>query len=202
MTATLPRAIVGLIESFEKLPGIGPKSAARLTFYLLHVPQHELDQFGNRVKELRANTVTCTMCYNIAESDPCTICGSPSRDKSLICVVEQPIDVLALEKTSKFNGVYHVLHGSLNPLANIGPDEIRIGELLRRVKNSTITEIIMATNPTMEGEATAMYINKQLKEQMSTVKVTRLAHGLPVGGDVEYADEVTLGRAIEGRREY
>ncbi len=202
MPATLPRAITKLIESFERLPGIGPKSAARLTFYLLHVPQHELDAFSQSIVNLRAQTVTCSVCFNVSESDPCAICSSPSRNKSTICVVEQPIDVLSFERTDKFPGVYHVLHGSINPLANIGPDELRIAELINRVKRGGVEEVIMATNPTMEGEATAMYIQKQLKVSSQKLKVTRLAHGLPVGGDVEYADEVTLGRALEGRREY
>lgn len=207
---TLPKAIRKLIESFERLPGIGPKTAARLTFYLLHVPQHELDSFAASVQNLKSQTVTCGACFNVSESDPCQICASPSRSKESICVVEQPIDVLSFEKTGKFAGVYHVLHGSLNPLANIGPDEIRIAELLKRTTNGIVKEVILATNPNMEGEATAMFITKKLKtthfakasRDRQKLKVTRLAHGLPVGGDVEYADEVTLGRALEGRREY
>lgn len=200
--STLPKAVRNLIESFERLPGIGPKSAARLAFYLLHVPQHELDKFASSVAKLKADTVTCSVCYNITERDPCTICSNPERETEVICVVEQPIDILSFEKTGKYSGRYHVLHGSLNPLANIGPEEIRIAELLSRTSNGAVREVIMATNPTMEGEATAMYVRKQLRTQNSELKLTRLAHGLPVGGDVEYADEVTLGRALEGRREY
>ena len=200
----LPKPVAKLIEAFERLPGIGPKTAQRLTFYLLHVPQEYMESFAEALTNLKKNTVECSVCYNVSETDPCAICSSPSRDKSIICVVEQPIDILQLERTKKFSGVYHVLHGSINPLNNIGPDEIRIAELVARVKSpasgQVIEEIIMATNPNMEGEATAMYIQKQLHK--FGVKITRLAHGLPVGADLEYADEVTLSRALEGRREY
>ncbi len=200
----LPKPVAKLIEAFERLPGIGPKTAQRLTFYLLHVPQEYMESFAEALTNLKKNTVECSVCYNVSETDPCAICSSPARDKSIICVVEQPIDILQLERTKKFSGVYHVLHGSINPLNNIGPDEIRIAELVARVKSpasgQVIEEIIMATNPNMEGEATAMYIQKQLHK--FGVKITRLAHGLPVGADLEYADEVTLSRALEGRREY
>lgn len=194
----LPKSLVHLIESFERLPGIGPKTAQRLAFYLLHVPQEELDQFGKNLKDLKAQTVLCSVCKNVAESDPCQICSNPSRDHGTICVVEQPTDVLSIEKTGKYAGVYHVLHGAIDPLNNIGPDELYIDDLLKRDAD----EIILATNPTMEGEATAMYITKKIKNQNSKLKTTRLAHGLPVGADIEYADEVTLSRALEGRREY
>ena len=216
---SLPRPVAKLIEAFERLPGIGPKTAQRLTFYLLHVPQEYLESFAQALTNLKKNTVTCSVCFNVSETDPCAICANPARDHSIICVVEQPIEIIQFERTDKFNGVYHVLHGSINPLNNIGPDEIRIAELVNRVKRSTfvktsadkqaesIKEIILATNPTMEGEATAMYIQKQLSSVVSRqssdkIKITRLAHGLPVGGDIEYADEVTLGRALEGRREF
>lgn len=202
--ALLPRALAKLIESFERLPGIGPKTAQRLAFYLLHVPEEELNGFAENLKNLKANTVLCSVCKNVAEADPCPICTSPSRDHAMICVVEQPTDVLSIERTGKFQGVYHVLHGAIDPLNNIGPDEIYIDDLLKRVKN--IEEIILATNPNMEGEATAMYITKQVKSNPAAgganLKITRLAHGLPVGADIEYADEVTLTRALEGRREY
>ncbi|MBI3559807.1 recombination protein RecR [Candidatus Gottesmanbacteria bacterium] len=200
----LPKALSRLIESFEKLPGIGPKSATRLAFYLTHVPQEELDQFGDRLKALKSSTVLCSLCKNIAESDPCSICSDPSRDQSIVCVVESPTDVLSIERTGKFKGLYHVLHGAIDPLNNIGPDEIFIADLFKRLSSpiSRITEVILATNPNMEGEATAMYVTKQLKTQSSKLKITRLAHGLPVGADIEYADEVTLTRALEGRREY
>lgn len=204
----LPRSVEKLIEAFEKLPGIGPKSASRLTFYLLHVPQSELDLFGDALKDLKRNTVYCSKCYNIGESDPCVICASLDRDERMVCVIEQPINILSIEKTGKYKGVYHVLHGVIDPLSNIGPDEIRIDELLKRLKNGKITEVILATNPTMEGEATAMYIRREiinLKSQhpnINGVKMTRLAHGLPVGGDLDYADELTLARSLEGRNDY
>jgi recombination protein RecR len=198
------KAVQRLIEAFERLPGIGPKSAQRLTYYLLHVPQGELDEFGEAIINLKKQTVTCSVCLNIAETDPCSICQDPSRDNGLICVVEQPLDVLALEKTGVYKGLYHVLHGAISPLNNIGPDEIFIKQLIDRVKGKgeRVKEIILALNPNMEGEATAMYINRELKMQNAKCKITRLAHGLPVGGDLEYADEVTLTRALEGRRQY
>lgn len=206
--AILPRAVQRLIESFEKLPGIGPKSAQRLAFYLLHVPEEELGEFADNLKKLKSNTVLCSVCKNVAEADPCTICVNPGRDEHIICVVEQPTDVLSIERTGKYHGLYHVLHGSIDPLNNIGPDEIYISDLLRRLssRGSQISEVILATNPNMEGEATAMFIQKQianLSAQIENeVRVTRLAHGLPMGADIEYADDVTLARALEGRREY
>lgn len=200
----LPKAVSKVIESFQRLPGIGPKTATRLAFYLLHVPQEELDRFAGSVSGLKKDTVLCSVCKNVAEADPCSICSDPSRDHSIICVVEQPTDVLSVERTGKFRGVYHVLHGSIDPLNNIGPDEIFIADLIKRLTSdvSHITEIILATNPNMEGEATAMYITKQVKSQKSKVIITRLAHGLPMGADIEYADEVTLSRALEGRTVY
>ncbi|MBI4096466.1 MAG: recombination protein RecR [Candidatus Levybacteria bacterium] len=200
----IPKAIQNLIESFEKLPGIGQKTAQRLTFYLLHVPQNELDSFSQAIQNLKKNTIICSACFTIAETNPCDICEDSQRDKSIICVVEEPLDVLALEKNGKFHGVYHVLHGKIDPLNNIGPDEIYIKQLLDRISGdqSEIREIILATNPTMEGEATAMYIAKQIKNQNAKVKITRIGRGLPTGADIEYADELTLQRAMEGRREY
>ncbi len=200
----LPKAVVRVIESFTRLPGIGPKTATRLAFYLLHVPQEELDNFAGSLTGLKANTVLCSVCKNVAESDPCAICSNPSRDQSMICVVEQPTDVLSIERTGNYRGLYHVLHGSLDPLNNIGPDEIYIADLIKRITEYRlqITEVILAINPNMEGEATSMYISKQIKMQNSQVKLTRLAHGLPIGADIEYADEVTLTRALEGRRDY
>ncbi|OGW26204.1 MAG: recombination protein RecR, partial [Nitrospirae bacterium GWC2_42_7] len=154
--------------------------------------------------DLKKHTIMCSLCKNVTEQDPCVICSNPSRDQGIICVVEQPTDVLSIEKTGKFKGVYHVLHGSIDPLNNIGPDEIYINDLVKRVQGTgdSVQEVILATNPNMEGEATAMYITKQVKSQNAKVKITRLAHGLPVGADIEYADEVTLTRALEGRREY
>ena len=203
----LPKAISKLIESFEKLPGIGPKTAQRLVFYLLHVPQEELDMFSGYLKDLKSNTVLCSLCKNVSEKDPCSICSNPSRDQSIICVAEQPTDVLSIERTGKYNGLYHILHGAIDPLNNIGPDEIYIADLLKRLKSyKKPIEIILATNPNMEGEATALYIQKQLSQLITHnslhITVTRLAHGLPVGADIEYADEVTLTRALEGRRTY
>ena len=202
---TIPKPIQNLIESFEKLPGIGPKTAQRLTFYLLHVPQGELDKFANAVQNLKKDTILCSNCFMIDESNPCSICSNKERNHSLLCVVEQPLDVIALEKGRGYKGVYHVLHGKIDPLNNIGPDEIFIQKLIQRVKDSQdITEVILATNPTMEGEATAMYISRQLKALPAgrRVKITRIGRGLPVGGDLEYADEVTLQRAMEGRSSY
>lgn len=193
----IARAINNLIEAFERLPGIGPKSAARLTYYLLHVPQTELDKFAETLKTLKTQTKECGECHNIAEVDPCDICADRDRDKGLICVVEQPLDVLAIERGDGYRGVYHVLHGVIDPLHNIGPDEIRIQELV--IRSQGVQEIILALNPNMEGEATCLYIKKQLP---GGVKVTRLAHGLPVGADIEYADDRTLTHAMQGRREY
>jgi recombination protein RecR len=199
----IPKSIQSVTESFERLPGIGPKTAERLTFYLLHVPQGELDRFAKSVQNLKLGTIICSNCFNVGESDPCSICQDPERNHSLLCVVEQPLDVIALEKNRKYPGVYHVLNGKIDPLNNIGPDEIRIHELLERVKNdSRITEIVLATNPTMEGEATAMYIAKQIKAVNADLKITRIGRGLPIGADLEYADPTTLERAMEGRSDY
>lgn len=205
----IPKAIQNLIESFEKLPGIGTKTAQRLTFYLLHVPQNELDKFANSIQNLKKDTVLCSICFTIAEEDPCEICSDPKRDTSTICIVEQPLDVLSLERSGRYHGLYHVLHGKIDPLNNIGPDEIYIKQLLDRVKKSSngsgqssFKEIILATNPTMEGEATAMYIAKQLKSQNSKAKITRIGRGLPIGADLEYADDITLKNALEGRQIY
>jgi len=200
----LPKAVSKVIESFERLPGIGPKTAQRLAFYLLHVPQSQLDQFSESVRAIKKLTKLCSTCKNVSERETCGICESAQRDKSVICVVERPTDLLSLENTGKYSGMYHVLHGSIDPLNNIGPDEIFIAQLLTRVKNLGVDleEIILATNPNMEGEATAMYITKELKKIIQNVTITRLAHGLPVGADVEYADELTLSRALEGRREF
>jgi recombination protein RecR len=197
----IARPIAALIESFQKLPGIGPKSAQRLTYYLLHVPQIQLDDFAESISRLKKDTVLCSICKNVSETDPCPICSDPSRDQTQIMVVEEPLDILAFEKTGRFKGVYHVLHGAINPLENIGPDEIYIDQLLDRVKGNKIKEVIIATNPTMEGEATSMYLKKQLTVNSQQLKVTRLGMGIPTGADLEYADEVTLTQALEGRRE-
>ena len=199
----IPRALNDLIESFQKLPGIGPKTAQRLSYYLLHVPESELENFAEHLTNLKKNTVLCSVCENVSESDPCPICLDPHREKEIILVVEQPLDVLAIERTGKFKGVYHVLHGAISPLDNIGPDEIFIDQLLGRVGKNGVTklsEIIIATNPTMEGDATAMYLSKKLKAANDNIQVTRLGMGIPTGADLEYADETTLTQAIEGRR--
>lgn len=205
--AVIPRALTRLIESFEKLPGIGPKTAQRLSYYLLHMPQEELDNFSSNISGLKKNTTLCSICRIVGETDPCSICAMPSRDVSTVCVVEQPTDVLSIERTGKYTGVYHVLHGAIDPLNNIGPDELYITDLFRRLKNDVrIRELILATNPNMEGEATAMYLNKEIgrinQGSGRSIAVTRLAHGLPVGADIEYADDVTLSRALEGRTQF
>ena len=197
--AKIPKSIQDLIEAFERLPGIGPKTAQRLTFYLLHAPKEEAEALAKAALEMKEKTVICSICFNIGEKDPCNICDDSSRDQTIIMVVENPLDVMALEKAN-FNGLYHVLHGVISPLENIGPEEIHIRELLPRLKDGSVKEIILATNPTMEGEATAMYIQRLLSSL--GVKITRIARGLPVGSDLEYADETTLSRALEGRKEY
>lgn len=198
MTA-IPKVVRELIEAFERLPGIGPKSAQRLTYYLLHAPKEEAEMLAKSALALKESTVLCSVCFNISEKDPCEIDTDSDRDKALIAVVEDPLDVLAVDRTN-YKGLYHVLHGSISPLENIGPDELHIKELLPRLKDGTIKEVILATNPTMEGEATAMYIDRLIRPL--GIKVTRIARGLPVGGDLEYADETTLSRALEGRQEY
>jgi recombination protein RecR len=199
----IPKAISSLIESFEKLPGIGPKSAQRLTYYLLRVPQSELDDFSEAVRRLKKDTVLCSVCKNVGETDPCNICSDNLRDKSVVLVVENPLDLMAFERSGRYRGLYHVLHGAISPLDNIGPDEIYIQSLLDRIGDEElrIEEIIIATNPTMEGEATAMYLTKQLKTKNLKLKITRLGMGIPTGADLEYADDVTLTQALEGRRE-
>lgn len=195
-----------MIEALEKLPGIGPKTAQRLTFYLLHNPQAELDKFSQAIYLLKKDTKECPVCFNVGEKDVCEICLDRSRDQTKICVVEQPLDILAIEKGGFYNGLYHVLGGAISPLNNIGPEELRIRELLKRVKDDKITEVILATNPNMEGEATAMYIAKQMSPpkggqvHYKGLQITRLGRGLPIGADLEYADEQTLSRAFEGRR--
>ena len=194
-------SIEKLIEGFEKLPSIGHKTAVRLAFHMLDASEEDVTEFINAITNAKANLKYCSQCFNISDTDPCPICGSPKRDKSIICVVEDVKDVIAMERTHEFKGVYHVLHGSISPMNGIGPDEIKIKELLSRIQeNHDIKEIIVATNPRVEGEATAMYISRILKPL--GVKVTRIAHGIPVGGDLEYTDEVTLTKALEGRREF
>lgn len=188
-----------LIEHFEKLPGIGKKSAIRLAYYILNRPIEEIRSFSNAMIEAKEKIKYCKICCNLTDEDICPLCKDEKRDKSTICVVENPKDMIALEKTHEFNSSYHILHGVLSPLNGIGPDDIKIKELLSRINKEGIKEVIMATNPTVEGEATAMYISKLLKPL--GIKVTRLAYGIPVGGDLEYVDEITLLRALEGRSE-
>jgi recombination protein RecR len=196
---TTPEPIARLIGEFSRLPGIGPKSASRLTFYLLRNSREQAEALSAAITDVKDKITFCTVCHNVTEDDPCAICADPGRDRGKICVVEEPLDVLALERTGAYKGLYHVLHGAIQPLEGITPDKLRIPELLRRVKLGEADEVILATNPNMEGEATAMYLVRQLVPL--GVHVTRLARGLPIGGDLEYADEVTLARAIEGRRE-
>ena len=192
-------SIEKLIEAFEKLPSIGSKTAARLAFYILNASEEETTEFINAIENAKKNLKYCSKCYNISDTDPCTICGNPARDGSTICVVEDVRDVVAMERTHEFKGVYHVLHGSISPMNGVGPDDIKIKELLSRLMDGQVKELILATNPRVEGEATAMYISKLVKPL--GIKVTRIAHGIPVGGDLEYTDEVTLSKALEGRRE-
>ena len=188
-----------LIESFEKLPSIGHKTATRLAFHMLNLNIEDTQEFINSIIEAKKNLKYCSKCFNITDTDPCPICSSPKRDQSTICVVEDVKDVVAMEKTHEFKGVYHVLHGSISPMNGIGPEDIKIKELLERLKDTDVKEIIIATNPRVEGEATAIYLSKLIKP--IGIKVTRIAHGIPVGGDLEYTDEVTLSKALEGRRE-
>ena len=192
-------SIEKLIEAFERLPSIGNKTAARLAFHILDASEEETNEFINAITNAKKNLKYCSVCFNISDTEPCNICGNPARDHSIICVVEDVRDVVAMERTHEFKGVYHVLHGSISPMNGIGPDDIKIKELLARLMEGEVKELILATNPRVEGDATAMYISKLVKPL--GVKVTRIAHGIPVGGDLEYTDEVTLGKALEGRRE-
>lgn len=192
-------SIEKLIESFEKLPSIGHKTAIRLAFHMLDMSPEETDEFISSIKEAKQKLKYCSKCFNIADSDPCPICSNPKRDQSTICVVEDVRDIMAMERTHEYKGVYHVLHGTISPMNGIGPDEIKIKELLDRIKDNDIKEVIIATNPRVEGEATSIYISKLIKA--FNIKVTRIAHGIPVGGDLEYTDEITLMKAMEGRRE-
>ncbi len=191
-----PVAIEKLIEEFAKLPSIGKKSAQRLTLHILNLPKDEVEEFADALVKARGTIKYCSVCGNFTDTDPCAICSNPNREKDIICVVEQPKDIMTMEKVKEFNGLYHVLHGTISPMQGRGPQDIRIRELVARMSGD-IKEVIVATNPTIEGEATAMYISKILKPL--DVKVTRIAAGIPVGGDLEYADEVTLSKALEGR---
>ncbi len=198
-TEAIPEPVARLIDEFSRLPGIGPKTASRLTFYLLRASGEQANALADALRDLKARIRFCEVCFNITERSPCGICQSPERDRGVVCVVEEPLDVLAIERTRQFRGLYHVLHGAISPMEGVGPDDLRIRELLMRVAEGGIREVILATNPSLEGENTAAFVRKKLAAY--PVRVTRLARGLPVGGDLEYADEVTLIRALEGRRE-
>ena len=192
-------SIEKLIEAFEKLPSIGHKTAARLAFHMLNSSEEEINNFVNAITNAKKNLKYCSKCFNISDTDPCIICSNPKRDESIICVVEDVRDIIAMERTHEFNGVYHVLHGSISPMNGVGPDDIKVKELLARLTDGKVKEIILATNPRVEGEATAMYLSELIKPL--GIKVTRIARGIPVGGDLEYTDEITLMQALEGRRE-
>lgn len=194
-----PEAMTRLIEELARLPGIGPKSAQRLAFFLLDSPADRVDALVGALRDARERIRYCSTCWSLTDTDPCRICQNPVRDRSTICVVEHPRDVIAMERTREYRGLYHVLHGALDPMEGVGPGDIRLRELVQRVGGGEVREVIVCTNPTTEGEATAVYIARVLRPL--GVRVTRIARGLPVGGDIEYADEVTLAKALEGRRE-
>lgn len=196
----LPTSLERVINEFGKLPGIGPKTAQRLAFYLLKKESVDINGLSDAVRALKTDITFCTQCHNMAETDPCSICADQNRDRTIICVVEEPLDALALDKTGQFKGLFHILGGVLNPMEGIGPEQLNISSLQKRITDLEVKEIIIATNPTLEGETTAMHISKFLNG--TNVRVTRIARGLPMGGDLEYADEITLSRALEGRREY
>lgn len=199
MSKAIPEPVTRLIEAFARLPGVGPKTASRLTYYLLRSPDDLSLSLADALRELKANTRYCSVCYNITVSDPCPICADAQRDQRMIAVVEEPLDVLAIERTGAYKGVYHVLHGAISPVNGVGPDDLRIRELTRRVEKGGVGEVIIATNPGLEGDATAMYIQRELVGK--GVRLSRLARGLPVGSDIEYADSNTLTRALVGRSE-
>ncbi len=194
-----PEPISKLVDSFTKLPGIGPKTAVRLAFFVLSMEEDDVLEFGKALVNAKRELTHCSTCGHITDKDPCSICTDTERDNSLICVVQDPKDVIAMEKMKDFRGKYHVLNGAISPMDGIGPEDINVTSLIERLKNEEVEELILATNPTVEGEATAMYISRLVKP--SGIRTTRIAHGLPVGGDLEYADEVTLSKALEGRRD-
>jgi recombination protein RecR len=196
--STTPEPVTRLVEAFSRLPGVGPKTASRLTFYLLRSGEELTAELAEALAELHPRLTYCQSCFNITELSPCPICQDDRRDRGIVCVVEEPLDVVAIEKTGAYKGLYHVLHGAISPVDGVGPDDLRIDELMARLQASPVAEIILATNPSLEGEATAMYLERQLEPL--NVQITRLARGLPMGGDLEYADTVTLTRALEGRR--
>ena len=194
-----PEPVARLIDALQRLPGIGPRSAQRLTFFLLKRPIEEVRELADGLVGLKLSIVNCSRCFNVTQDDPCRICADPARDRKLLCIVEEPNDLLAMERTGEFRGVYHVLLGALSPLDGIGPQDLKVKELLQRLETEPIAEVILATNPNVEGEATAIYLSKLLRP--FGLRLTRIARGLPVGGDLEYADEVTLSKALEGRRD-
>ena len=194
-----PKSIATLIEHFQKFPSVGPKSAQRMAFYLLRMPMSEVQKFAQSIVEAKENTHTCEVCFNLSSTSPCEICTSPKRDRSTICVVAETKDLIAVEKTNEYKGLYHVLQGLISPMDGIGADDIRIKELLNRLTNDEVKEVILALSPSVEGEATSLYLRKLIKP--FGIKISRIAFGLPVGADLEYADEITIARAIEGRRE-
>jgi recombination protein RecR len=194
-----PEPIAKLIDAFSRLPGVGPKTAGRLAFHVLRMKEDDVIDFAKALVNVKRNLHYCSVCCNITDIDPCRICQDKSRDDSMICVVQEPKDLVAMERTKEFLGYYHVLHGAISPMEGIGPDQIHIAELLKRLSDEKVQELILATNPNIEGEATAMYLSRLVKP--FGLKVTRIAHGLPVGGDLEYADEITLTKSLEGRRE-
>ncbi len=198
MPSALARPLARLIDELSKLPGVGPKTAQRLAYHILRGTSSDAESLAAAVRSVKTDLRYCSVCFNIAESDPCQLCGSDERDQRVVCVVEEPLDVLAIERTGQFRGVYHVLHGAISPVNGVRPDDLRIAELAARVRSGGADEVILATNPNLEGEATAMYIAQLLGG--AAARVTRLARGLPMGGDLEYADEVTVSRALEGRR--
>lgn len=192
--------VARLIEEFHRLPGIGPKTAQRLTYHLVRMPQEEARALAEAILALKERIILCSQCQSLTETDPCALCTDLGRDRSILCVVEQPLDVLALERTRAYKGLYHVLHGAISPINGIGPEELKFRELLERLKDGAIQEVVVATNPNLEGEATAMYIQRLIAPLVR--RITRLARGLPVGGDLEYADQTTLTRALQGRQEF
>jgi recombination protein RecR len=197
--AYYPEPVARLIDALQRLPGIGPKTAQRLTFFLLKRPADEVRELSESLVAVKDKIVYCRTCFNVTDEDPCRLCADPARDARLLCVVEEPNDLLAMERTGEFRGRYHVLLGALSPLDGVGPDDLKVRELLARIEAGAVEEVILATNPNVEGEATALYLAKLLRPFV--VRVTRIARGLPVGGDLEYADQVTLSKALEGRRE-
>ena len=192
--------VARLVDEFHKLPGIGPKTAQRLTYYMIRMPEEDARSLAEAIIAVKERVILCSQCFNITESDPCGICSSPTRDRSRICVVEEALDVLAMERTHSYKGLYHVLHGVISPMNGIGPEDLKIAPLLERLKGNEVEEVILATNPNLEGEATSMYVHR-LIEPLG-MRITRPARGLPMGGDLEYADEVTLAHAIEGRQDF